>query len=90
MSDLFKRCNECRKWLEVRRFYKHPAQPDGLMPHCKSCQNCGVVRDRPVYGNGERQWGDPTEEQIAAECLRFQAGWSQATRESRRRVRAMR
>ena len=86
----YKRCEGCAKHLENRKFYKDSTQPDGLMTWCKSCVNCGVNRDRPVYGDGERQWGDPTEQQIAESCLSFQASWSPAVRESRKKVRAMR
>jgi hypothetical protein len=90
MSDLYKRCPECSKHLEARKFYKDSTQPGGLAVWCKSCMNCGVTIERAVYGNGERQWGDPSEEQITAACLRFQASWTPAVRESRRKVRCMR
>jgi hypothetical protein len=89
VSDVYKKCPECRKWHEARKFYKDSSKPDGLMAWCKSCVNCDVARDRPVYGNGERQFGDPTEEQIAAACLQFQSGWSPAVRESRKKIRPM-
>lgn len=89
MTSAYKRCPECKKHLEGRKFYKHPTNPDGLMNWCKSCVNCGVIRDRPVYGDDERQWGDPTEEQITRECLRIQSAWSDRVRESRRKVRVM-
>lgn len=89
MTPVYKKCPECSKWLEARKFYKDLTKPDGLAAWCKSCMNCGVVHDRPVYGKGERQWGDPTEDQIAAACLRFQASWSPAVRESRKRIRCM-
>lgn len=87
MSDLYKKCAECGIWLERRKFYKDSTKGDGLMSWCKSCVNCGVKRDRPVYGDGERQWGDPSEQQIAAACLALQASWSPAVRESRRKPR---
>jgi hypothetical protein len=87
MSDLYKKCPECSRWLENRKFYKDPTKEDGLMSWCKSCVNCDVVRDRPAYGDGERQWGDPTEKQIANACLQFQASWSPAVRESRKKPR---
>ncbi|NBW21713.1 MAG: hypothetical protein EBR82_78525, partial [Caulobacteraceae bacterium] len=61
---VYKKCPECRKFLEARKFYKHPDSPDGLMAWCKSCMNCGTVRERPVYNDGERLLGDPSEEQI--------------------------
>jgi hypothetical protein len=89
VSDFYKKCPECKRWLERRKFYKDSTKADGLMNWCTSCVNCGVVRERPVYGGGERQWGDPTEEQIAAACLMFQAGWSSEVRESRLKVRSM-
>jgi hypothetical protein len=81
-----KRCSGCKKWHEDRKFYKNPSKPDGLMDECKSCHNCDIVRDRPVYGDGERQFGDPSEEQIAAACLQLQATWTDKVRESRRKA----
>ena len=89
-TPVYKRCPECKKSLEARKFYKDSTQQDGLALWCKSCMNCGVVRDRPVYGDGERQFGDPTEGQIANECLAIQASWSPSVRESRKKVRPMR
>jgi len=88
--DAYKRCPECSKWHEARKFYKDSTKPDGLSAWCKSCMNCGVTVERAVYGNGERQWGDPSEEQITAACLRLQASWTPAVRESRRKARAAR
>jgi MinD superfamily P-loop ATPase len=85
----YKRCSECKRHIEIRKFYKDRTQPDGFSSWCKSCMNCGVVRERAVYGDGERQWGDPTEEQIARECLRFQASWSNKVRQSRKGIRQM-
>jgi MinD superfamily P-loop ATPase len=87
MTTVYKRCPECKKWHEARKFYKDSTTPDGLMSWCKSCMNCDIVRDRPAYGNGERQFGDPTEEQIAAECRLFQAKWSDKVRHRRKNAR---
>jgi hypothetical protein len=87
MTTVYRRCSECKKWHEARKFYKDASKPDGLMSWCKSCVNCEVVVDRPPYGNGERQLGDPTEEQIAAECRRLQSKWSDKVRQRRRNTK---
>ncbi|NDD04999.1 MAG: hypothetical protein EB078_08840, partial [Proteobacteria bacterium] len=81
---VYKKCPECRKFLEARKFYKHPGSPDGLMAWCRSCMNCGTVRERPVYNDGERLLGDPSEEQIAAACAAIRETWSHSVRERRR------
>jgi|LakMenEpi03Aug12_release.lakeMendotaPanAssembly.Ray.scaffolds.fasta_scaffold918429_2 hypothetical protein len=84
-----KRCEGCKKWKDYRKFYKHPKKPDGHMDECKSCHNCDIVRDRPIYGDGEPMLGDPTEDQIARECIRLQASWSDKVRESRRKAKVI-
>ena len=86
----YKRCPECKKHVEARKFYKDVTQPDGLAPWCKSCMNCGVVVEKAVHGNGGRLLGDPGEGQIAAACLRFQASWSDRKKRSRKGIRLMR
>ncbi len=84
---VYKRCPECEKDLEARRFYKDSTQQDGLASWCKSCMNCGVVRDRKVYLSAERQLGDPSECQIKAACLAIQSSWPPSVMDSRKVVR---
>ena len=74
---LDKRCSECGEIKAAGKFYKHPDEPDGLMRHCKACHNgCTEMIARVRAENLERQWGDPTEEQIAEKCEIIRSGWS--------------
>lgn len=81
----FKTCVECHRELQVTKFHRHPAEPDGFMSHCKACHNgCFETIERLRSAAIERQLGDPSEEQIAAACAAFQAKWSDEERIKRR------
>lgn len=78
-------CVQCGKEKPAGKFYRHPAESDGYMRHCKACHN-GIternVREKPVVT--ERQWGDPTEEQIAAATAAIRQRWNKKTHKRRR------
>lgn len=80
-----KRCTDCGIEKPLTKFYVFHTEPDGYMAWCKACHN--GLRVAPAAGCvfAERQLGDPSEEQIAAECRKFQARWSDKKRASRRR-----
>ena len=82
---LSKRCPECGTEKHRSKFYSHALNPDGLMRHCKACHN-GVAATAATQRREklERQWGDPTEEQIAAACEAIRAGWSDEVLAGRR------
>lgn len=81
----WKTCCECGVEKLLAKYYRHPAEPDGFMRHCKACHNgCTRLACERRTAALERQWGDPSEEQIAAACLRLQAGWSEGVRKRRR------
>lgn len=78
-------CVQCGKEKPAGKFYRHPAEADGYMRHCKACHNGTTElnqRERPVVT--ERQWGDPTEEQIAAATAAIRQRWNQKTHKKRR------
>lgn len=80
-------CSECGKEKPASKFYKHPGTLDGLMAHCKACHiGCTAWNERRQEMMRERQFGDPTEEQIRLACERLRAGWSEAKR-ARRKVK---
>lgn len=82
---LGKRCIECGNEKPLSKFYKHPAEPDGLMRRCKGCHNGITSRnklERPVVT--ERQWGDPSEEQIARATSAIRESWNAKTYRKRR------
>lgn len=78
-------CCECNREKPVSKFYRHPCEPDGFMPRCKFCHNGGqdLICSRIAFSS-ERQLGDPSVEQIEAECRKFQAKWSAKKKASRR------
>lgn len=60
-------CTQCGKQKTAANFYAG-------MRHCKLCHNAGVERER--WASPDRQWGDPSEEQIAKACMEFKASWT--------------
>lgn len=58
-------------------------------PRDRWCDLTGLTSDEidarldAHYSRADREWGDPTPEQIAALCLEIQAGWTPAERERR-------
>lgn len=60
-------CTQCGKTKRAINFYSG-------MSHCKLCHNAGVQRQ--LWASPERQWGDPSEEQIAEACAAFKASWT--------------
>jgi hypothetical protein len=72
-------CAECGVDKPASKYHKHPQMPDGLMPVCKACRiGCTALNERRREAMLERQWGDPTEEQIRLACERLRGGWSKA------------
>lgn len=53
-----KQCNECGKSFEATTeyFHRNKAFRDGLLPHCKSCQNEKTAQYR--IGKGKNYWFD--------------------------------
>lgn len=79
-----KLCSECGKTKPVSKFHKHPTERDGYMKVCKWCRNGGQeLAARHARESLDRQFGDPTEDQIAALCLKLRLGWSE--KETRKR-----
>lgn len=79
-------CAQCGKTKRAINFYAG-------MAHCKLCHNAGIERER--WASPDRQWGDPSEEQIAEACEAFKASWTPKMKQRRkamnwltRRVRA--
>lgn len=90
LNVIWKVCSECGTEKPASKYYKHPRQPDGLMPRCKACHmGCTQRNERVRVALLERQWGDPSEEQIRAACERLRSGWSKA-KLARRRGKASR
>lgn len=80
----WKTCTQCRRELLATKFYCHPGEPDGLMAHCKACHNgCYELAERSRVAALERQWGDPTEEQIVARAALIRSGWDEKTKARR-------
>ena len=82
---LFKTCTECGTEKPRTKFYKHPAMPDGLMPHCKACHNgCTEMHQRQEIESREWQWGDPTEADIRRACEQIRQRWTDKQRQRAR------
>lgn len=80
----WKICVECECEKLRTKFYCHPQSADGLMPHCKACHNgCREVNERMRIESLERQFGDPSEEEIAKRAEKIRSEWDEGTREKR-------
>lgn len=83
----WKVCNECHRDLLATKFYTHTGEPDGLMKHCKACHNGltdRIEQERVVAL--ERQWGDPSEEQIARAAAVIRQRWDAKTLVRRKKM----
>lgn len=82
---MYKKCAECGVEKSVRKFFNHPASPDGLMPRCKACHSGTTAwNELRRAETTERQPGDPSEDEIEAACLAIQGEWTDAERIKRR------
>ena len=78
-------CSECGIEKPLAKFYVFHTEPDGHMAWCKACHNgLRELHRQQAAFFAERQLGDPSEEQIAIECRKFQARWSDKKRASMR------
>lgn len=82
---MWKTCAECGVEKDIRKFFKHSSEPDGLMQNCKACHiGTTELNQQRLAESNERQWGDPTEDQIAVACLAIQNEWTIKERIKRR------
>lgn len=58
MANLKKQCTHCGEWFEATTefFHRNKAYKDGMLPHCKTCQNEKTTEYR--LGKGKDYWFD--------------------------------